>query len=404
MKSGGPLRIGMLTNSVYSRDARVRRYSEFLAEEGHQVDIICLDSENSLPQSSSPHVSVYCVPMTRVRAEGAGLVKNWFSLFAHMFFLFSKLQIKRRYDLVHVHNMPDFLVFCALISRVRGCPIVLNVHDPVPELARSKLALPTDSVLVRVLSFLESISIGFSSHVITPTRTFRDALVSRGIPDEKITIITNAADSRFFSPNGDEPDSAKRNSGFTLLYVGTVAARYGLDVVIRALPGLRDSIPGLKFRIVPKIRQEGVALDRCLALADELGVRDLLQVDDPLPLEKMAGIMRQADIGVYPARVDCHMDIALSLKIPEMAMIGLPIIATRLTILEELFGNDSIAFVPPEDPAAFASKVLELYRSPELRQKLARKAAAKSETLAWENHCEIYRNLLEGLLQRPLHG
>jgi glycosyltransferase involved in cell wall biosynthesis len=408
MKSGrlglqrnGQLRIGMLTNSVYARDSRVKRYAEYLADDGHRVDVICLDSEDSDPQSNSPLVSVYPVPMTRVRSEGLGLVKNWFSIFAWMSIIFSKLQIKNRYDLMHVHNMPDFLVFCGLISKLRGCPIILNVHDPVPELARSKLGVTANSPVTRILSMLERLSVRFSDHVITPTLTFKKALISRGISPEKITMITNAADPRFFShAGGIHPET--KGSGFTLLYVGTVAARYGLDICIKALAQLKTTIPGIKFRIVPKIRGEGKALDACLALADELGVRDLVEVSAPVPLEQMASLMREADIGVYPARVDCHMDIALSLKIPEMAMSGLPIVATRLTILEELFDEDSIAFVPSDDPSAFAFKVLELYRSPKLRQKLSMNAIVKSEALKWNNQYEIYRDLLEGLLKRPL--
>jgi glycosyltransferase involved in cell wall biosynthesis len=265
LQRSGSLRIGMLTNSVYARDARVKRYARYLAEDGHQVDVVCLESEDSAPQSACPLVSVYPISMTRVRNEGLGLVKNWAFIFAYMFLQFSKLQIKYRYDLIHVHNMPDFLVFCALMSRVRGCKIILNVHDPVPELARSKLGLPINSALVQILGFLERLSVGFSDHVITATRTFKNALVSRGISSEKITIIPNAADSSIFFPRHVDPGGDKENSKFTLLYVGTVADRYGLDICVKSLPELRTRIPGIKFRIVPKIRHEGKALDECPA-------------------------------------------------------------------------------------------------------------------------------------------
>ncbi len=83
-------------------------------------------------------------------------------------------------------------------------------------------------------------------------------------------------------------------------------------------------------------------------------------------------------------------------------MLGLPIIATRLTVLEEYFGKDSIAFVPSGDPAAFASKVVELYNSPELRRQLARNTAEKSVAFSWKNQYPIYRDLLENMLQRRL--
>jgi glycosyltransferase involved in cell wall biosynthesis len=96
------------------------------------------------------------------------------------------------------------------------------------------------------------------------------------------------------------------------------------------------------------------------------------------------------------------MDVALSLKIPEMANMRLPIVATRLPVLEELFGENSIAFVPSGDHEAFASKILELYRSPELRESLADKALLQSSTMVWENQFRAYRELLERLLTRPV--
>jgi len=301
--------------------------------------------------------------------------------------------------LIHVHNMPDFLAFCALIPRLRGCPVVLNIHDPTPELAQSKLHVAGNHMLIRAEIFLEKISIKFSSHIITATPTFRSILISRGVPPEKITVVMNAADPRF-SRSAPEIVSRRKSDKFTLLYVGTVANRYGLQVAVQALPILRPEIPGLRLKVVPKIRDEGKALDDCMQLAQTLGVGDLVELSDPVPLELMPEIMQQADIGLYPALSDCHMDRALSLKIPEMASVGLCIVSTRLPVLEELYGDDSIAFVPPGNSEALAGKIVELYRSPEFMENLARKAKEKSASLTWESQYSIYRELLRQMLGR----
>jgi glycosyltransferase involved in cell wall biosynthesis len=236
--------------------------------------------------------------------------------------------------------------------------------------------------------------------VITATPAFGKMLVRRGIPAEKITVVMNAADPRYFALDENMPRARQTDESFTLLYVGTVARRYGLDVCIRALPILRDEIRGIKLKVVPKIRHEGKALDDCLELARILDVSDLVEVTDPVPLEMMPEMMRQADIGIYPALKDCHMDVALSLKIPEMANVGLCIVATRLSVLEELYGETCIAFVPSGDHVAFAAKVLELYRSPELRQCLSRNALERSASFTWDSQYRVYRELLESMLGR----
>lgn len=388
----------MLTHSIYERDIRVRRYAEYLAADGDCVDVISMRSDQPEGLPAVENVRVYPVPIERTRQEGLRLILLWMVSAVTMFFYLTALDIRRRYDLVHVHNMPDFLVFCALIPRLRGCPVLLNVHDPVPEVTMSKLGLPRNHSLVRIQVWLERICIRFSSHVLTATASFKKILIERGVPEEKITVITNAADSRFFKCPDRVMKTSPHNGRFTLLYVGTVAYRYGLDVAVRALPALRQAIPGLRLRVVPKILHEGAGLDASMELARELGVDDLIQLDDPVPLEQMPDIMEQADIGLYPARRDCHMDIALSLKIPEMAEMGLCIVASRLKVLEEHFGENAIAFVPPGDSEALAKKIIELYRSPEERQRLAGNALERSKELSWESQYQIYTATLAKLL------
>jgi glycosyltransferase involved in cell wall biosynthesis len=393
----------MVTNSVYSRDVRVKRYAEYLADDGHLVDVVCLSNEDGHSQDGHPRVTAYPISLTRSRREGLGLVLNWASLWAMMFAKVSRLDRAGPYDCIHVHNMPDFLAFCALRPRLRRCPVLLNIHDPTPELARSKLGLPQTHPIVRAQILMERVSVAFSTHVITATPAFQRALAQRGIPPEKITVIANAADPRYFDGRIFHRDRKHPGEKFNLLYVGTVAKRYGVDICIRALPRLKAVIPGVNLRIVRKIRDEGEALQECLSLAHDLGVSDSIHVDGPVEIETMASIMAGADLGIYPALRDVHMDVALSLKIPEMAMVGLPIIASRLTVLEDLFGEDSIAFAPPGDPQAFADKIIELYRSPALRERLSANAARRSTNLSWDVQYEQYRRLLRKVLGKPIN-
>lgn len=396
------IKVCMLTHTVYARDTRVRRYAEYLAAEGHSVDVICLRSETTGAQSAHANITVYPIPMARHRREGLAHILNWAASAVLMLMYTSWLDIRNRYDLIHVHNLPDFLVFSAIIPRLRGCPVLLNVHDPTPELTRSKLGLGPDHILVRLQTFIERMCISFSSHVITASPTFRTILVSRGIPPDKVSVVMNAADPRFFRLDGFDRKSARDPGSFSLLYVGTVARRYGLETCVRALPLLKNHIPGIRLEIYPKIKDEGEALDSCLRLSVQLGVNDLVHVHDPAPLEQMAAIMRSADLGVYPALQDCHMDIALSLKIPEMINMGLPVVSTRLSVLEDLYGAEAIAFVPSGDTEAFAARVIELYDNPKSRELLAQNASKKASVLNWDAQYRAYRQILESMLDRQL--
>ena len=50
----------------------------------------------------------------------------------------TRLQARNRYDLIHIHNMPDFLVFAAWYAKLNGVKLILDVHDLMPELFASK--------------------------------------------------------------------------------------------------------------------------------------------------------------------------------------------------------------------------------------------------------------------------
>lgn len=396
MRAGKPRRVCMITHSIYERDTRVRRYAEYLVRDGFLVDIISLRPEDDVPGAQPAGLRVYHIPHRRIRREGLSQAFEWLFAAFLMFVYTTALDIRYGYDLVHVHNMPDFLVFCAILPRLRGVPVILNVHDPVPEIAMSKFGVSRSHPVVLVERFTEKISIWFSSHVLTATGAFRDILVHRGVPQEKITVVMNAASSIFCKKGYDHP---AQREGFTLLYVGTVAKRYGLDILVRALCILRPQIPGLRLRILPKIRNEGEGLRLTLELAEEFGVRDIIALGDPVPLEEMPDVMRQADLGVYPARRDIHMDIALSLKIPEMVNVGLCVVSSRLLVLEELYGEDAIAFVPAGDPDALAAKILELYHAPDERKRLAANAWERSKDFTWENQYEKYFAVVQQLVR-----
>lgn len=393
-------RILMLTNSVYSRDIRVRRYAEYLVNDGYLVDIICLATEDGAPQSSDDRIGVFPLPMTRKRQEKIRHLIDWGLSILFMFWYVNKLDFHNRYNLIHVHNMPDILVFCATIQRIKGTPIILNIHDATPELAQSKLGIGPNHPIIKIQSFLEKVCVGFSAHVITATESFKNKLIERGTPEKKITVITNFPDERMFTSREALRIREDKDGQFVLLYVGTVAFRYGLQTVVGALPVLRERIPGLKLQVFTKIKGEGKALSDCVQLAQDLGVADIFEVNDPVPLEKMPFLMANADIGLYPALKDCHMDNALSLKIPEMVNMELPIVASRISVLEHLYGPDSIAFVESGDVADFSRMVVELYESPEKRRCYASNAKAKGSKMLWRDQYPIYRKLVEKLMSR----
>ena len=103
--------------------------------------------------------------------------------------------MKYNYRLIHVNNIPDFLVFTAIIPKLFGTKIILDIHDPMPNTFLTKFRGNFNTLFYKFLLLQEQISAKFADHVVTVHEPLkRDVLIKDGIPEEKITVVSNFAD------------------------------------------------------------------------------------------------------------------------------------------------------------------------------------------------------------------
>src|SRR5215831_8767530 len=169
VRSVSARRICMVTHSFYESDNRVIRYAEALTERGDQVEVIALRRSSQLPKCELiKGVLVHRIQDRFGKDEGSPWSYLWLVL--RFFFASAKWLVingrHRKFDLVHVHNIPDFLIFSAWFPKLRGAPIILDIHDVVPEFFASKFGVPPQSPFVRSLRWVEKISAAMSDHVI----------------------------------------------------------------------------------------------------------------------------------------------------------------------------------------------------------------------------------------------
>ncbi len=142
-------KICMVAHSGYESDNRIRRYAEALVKRGDQVDVIALAEGNASLGSDV----ISGVTLFRVQRRSHNETGKW-SYFRQLlrFFVTSSVfltrrHIRTRYDLIHVHNVPDFLVYTAWYPKLTGAKIILDIHDIVPELFASKFPSDVDTVI-----------------------------------------------------------------------------------------------------------------------------------------------------------------------------------------------------------------------------------------------------------------
>ncbi len=156
---------------------------------------------------------------------------------------------------VVVATSPQF--FCGwagvIVSRLRRVPFVLEIRDIWPESIVSVGAMKK-GLATRFLEWMERKMYAAARHIITVGDGYKSQLTAKGIPADKITVITNGVDRDMFRPR--EPDAElKKQYGlegsFVCSYIGTIGMACGLDVVLRAARILKDrSRHDIRFLLV----------------------------------------------------------------------------------------------------------------------------------------------------------
>lgn len=142
----------MIAYTNYQTDPRVIREAEAALSGGFDVDFIALRRAGDPPQELIRGVRLIHLDQTRYR--GSGLISYVFSYLQFFFRCLVKttwLQLERRYSVVHVNNMPDFFVFCALLPKLMGAKIILDIHDPMPNTFSSKFKKGEKALLFKLL-------------------------------------------------------------------------------------------------------------------------------------------------------------------------------------------------------------------------------------------------------------
>jgi hypothetical protein len=144
-------RICMVVHKNYHNDARVLRYTESLLKCGFQVDVICPPEKHEPTPKIEKGLRVYTIPIHhRPRGRIGCVFEFGLSIVFYCIFL-SFLHIKKRYQVIHVHNMPDFLIFSGFLPWVLGTSLILDIHDPMPEFYESKFGERANTLMHRLI-------------------------------------------------------------------------------------------------------------------------------------------------------------------------------------------------------------------------------------------------------------
>jgi len=346
-----------VSHSYFLRDTRPRRHAQALSDAGWNVEVLCARDAGEPRNETTGGAVVHRLPARRRRGGKGRYAFEYASFGAMALASISSMHLRRRFDAVYVFGIPNIIVRSALVPHLQKTRIILDMRDPLPEFFRSKYGFSEDHRLVRALLLEERMSCRYASHVLTVIDSMRD-LFLRSVSPDRISVVRNAPDARLFSPRADLPgrDPADR----TILYAGTVAARYGVDQLVRAVARLRDEIPALRLRVVG----DGDLVPELKAMAQREGITGRVSLDGPVPLDAMPGVITSSWLGAQPHRDDPLMRYSFSTKLLEWAALGLPVVCSGTEAVVREFHPDEMMFVPPGDLDALCSRIVQADRDP----------------------------------------
>lgn len=392
-------RVAVVLYSAYPSDPRPRRAAEALSRAGAIVDVICLEETDDEPRHEIiSQVSITRISLKHRRGGKLSYVLQyaWFILLASA--IMAGRSLKKRYDLVHVHNMPDILAFSAIVPKLFGAKVILDLHDPMPELMMTIFGLRERSYLVRLLKMFEKLSIGFADAVLTTNEAFRKLFSARSCPPQKISVVMNSPDEDIFRYRpASSQDSMPRDTSrpFVIMYHGTLVERYGLDLAVRALAKIRKTVGCVELRIYGRSTPflEGILDD---VRGSELA--EAVQYFGPMKLEQIPSAIRNCDVGVIPNRQCQFTELNMPTRIFEYLSQGKPAIAPGSPGIRDYFGAESLILFELGDVDDLATKLEYVFAHPTEVAEMVERGQEVYRAHQWQGERLRFIGLVERLL------
>ncbi|ABW11596.1 glycosyl transferase group 1 [Parafrankia sp. EAN1pec] len=241
--------------------------------------------------------------------------------------------------------------------------LVVEVRDLWPAIF-TQLGVIKNRRVIAALERLELAAYRAADAVVTVTDGFRDDIVRRGIPAEKVHVIPNGVDLDRFQPG--EPASAEVRArlgagpdDILVLYVGAHGISQGLTSIADAAARLAEKAPAIRFAFVG----EGADKQRLTDHVGQLGLTNTT-LAPAVPRADMATLLASADICLVPLRDVPLFDTFIPSKMFELLAAGRPVIGSVRGEAARILAEAGAVVVPPEDPDALAEAVLDAATDP----------------------------------------
>lgn len=379
----------MIAYAEYFTDARIKSYVESLIKNNVKVILYCLYDNESKGEENK----FFSVKYLGKKYQGKNIllyVISYLFFALKAFYSVSYGFFKYRFDVVHVHNIPDFIVFCALTPKLFGRKIILDMHDVMTSTFDIKFSGFSKKVIRSIILLQSKISLLFSSALICVNKSQLKYVEDEGLKCKNTLIILNLPYGKFFSLRKSEPN----NEYFRLIYHGTITERLGLDIIVKAVEIASQSI-----RVKLTLIGEGELKTSLIRYCEERKLLNDIVIFKPfIKVENLQKEIEKHDCGVIGNRKSELTDkIMLPVKMMEYLAVGLPVVAPDLQVIKDHFEEDIVMYYTSDDIAGLAERIILFSKNAELRKEFVNKSKRFFDLYNWDKQEKKYVELIEEL-------
>ena len=385
----------------YPWDVRVEKLALALKSAGHNVTIISRNRDQLPAIDEDNGIAIRRLPITHRFPKFIQVAVNlpvWFNPFWLWLLLRSSKSIKENKGVIIIRDLP--LVKAGIIvAKLRKSKIVFDMAECYPEMYESSARFYNRSLATKILK-----SPRFATHyeknvvtkvdrILVMIQESKDRLLSLGVQEEKISIVSN-------TPPVDKFKGAiHEHSGnqLRIVYVGFLSKLRGLDLLIEGAAHYIKS-QGTAEAIRIDIIGKGAQKEELRALSKELGISESVKIHGWLDHNEVDKLMGQANVGALTYRVCGHWNHTIPNKIFDYMLAGLPVLATEvIPIARILRETDSGLVCKDLDPIDISEKMAVL-RDARARTIMGRNGRVAVENkYKWENDEKILKTTINHL-------
>ena len=396
--SARPRTLIIVQNLPVPFDRRVWLECKALTAAGYDVTVICPKGKDDPDYQVLDGVTLL---KYRPYAPGGGGL-SFVVEYAYSFLATARLVLRARrhgkFEVLQACNPPDIFWPIARWLRSRdGSRFVFDHHDLCPELYDSRFpdghALPRRGLLA-----LEKATFRTADHVVSTNASYAEIAVRRGGKDPRNVTVVRTGPDQDRLHGKDAVPALRRGRQHLVAYIGVMGPQDGVDLAVRAAAHVVHDLG--REDVAFTFMGAGDSYHQIVALRDELGLQDYVELPGRVPDETVIDVLSTAAVGLSPDPKNPLNDVSTMNKTLEYMAFGLPVVAFDLKETRVSAG-EAATYIESGDVPAYARAIVRLLDDSDAREVMGKAGRSRiDQELGWPYQRDAYIGVYDALVGR----